>query len=153
MKTTFIIIITLLIIGFWFVRVFHSEEWEQKNNNIGTTIKINDATLNIEIADSPVEQQKGLSGRVNLPHDTGLLFIMSQISQPAFWMKEMNFPIDIIWIDEDWIITEISPNLAPETYPQTFTPKKPIRYVLEVNAGWVSQNKIRTGDKIILVKE
>ena len=60
-------------------------------------------------------------------------------------MKEMNFPIDIIWLDENLKIVAIKENAMTESYPEVFTPSTPARYVLEVPAGFVQKNKISVG--------
>ena len=60
----------------------------------------------------------------------------------------MKFPIDIIWIGEDKKIVDIKTNISPQTFPEIFTSRQPARYVLEVNSGWVDENKIEIEDKI-----
>src|SRR3989344_8940875 len=61
-------------------------------------IKIGQKTIFIEIADTQEKQKKGLSGRDNLPEDSGMLFVFKEEGHHQFWMKDMNFSIDIIWI-------------------------------------------------------
>lgn len=112
------------------------------------TIQINDQNLIVEIADERHEQAGGLSGRNYLDNDRGMLFIFPKPTRPEFWMKEMNFPLDIIWINKNNQITEIIKNLPLNTFPKTFMPSSPILYVLEVNAGWSDKNNIKIGDKI-----
>lgn len=90
---------------------------------------------NLEIADTPEQRERGLSGRASLPDDYGLLFAFEEDSTPSFWMKDMRFPIDIVWIAADGRIAGITPGVAPETYPEAFSPPEPVRYVLEIAAG------------------
>ena len=104
--------------------------------------------LQIEIADAEAERNRGLSGRASLPADSGLFFIFEAVSQPGFWMKDMNFPIDIIWIDEDWRIVGITANATPNSYPQIFYPPAPIKYALEINAGLSAKHHLQIGDPI-----
>ena len=111
-------------------------------------LEIGNATIKIEIADTETERTQGLSDRTNLAPDTGLLFIFPTITTPNFWMKDMFFPIDIIWLDENWKIIGIEKNLTPETYPKLFFPPSPIKYVLEVNAGFSTKNNLKTGDQV-----
>ena len=111
-------------------------------------ISINDRILTVEIADEPIEQVQGLSDRENLGSQKGMLFIFDQPIMPGFWMKDMHFDIDIIWIDASGTIVGIEKSVSPDTYPQTFNPPSPIKYVLEVNAGWSDKNKIKIGDQI-----
>jgi uncharacterized membrane protein (UPF0127 family) len=110
------------------------------------TIYVNDEKLRVDIADDPHEQQQGLSGRNGLDDDEGMLFIFQNPTTPEFWMKEMKFSLDILWIDANNIIVGITKNISPDTYPQRFLPPSPIKYVLEVNAGWTEKNKIKVGD-------
>ena len=78
-------------------------------------------------------------GRESLAYDEGMLFIYDEDIQPAFWMKNMNFPIDILFIGEDRLIRHIESNVLPclpeaPKCPRVFPPV-PVRYVLEVQAG------------------
>lgn len=114
------------------------------------TLRINELTLTAEIADEPHERTQGLSGRETLADNQGMLFIFPWPTLPPFWMKDMKFPLDLLWINENGIIIEITKNVSPATFPQTFSPPSPILYVLEVNSGWSDKNKIKVGDKISL---
>lgn len=113
-----------------------------------TQIKINNLTLDVMLAANPVAQARGLSGHPGLGPLEGMLFIFDRDSQPGFWMKDMNFPLDIVWVDANRRIVEVSKNIAPDTYPQQFTPITPIRYVLEVNAGFTDMHNIQPGNII-----
>lgn len=112
------------------------------------TIYINNQGLNVEIADEPREQSQGLSGRASLGDNEGMLFVFTASHIASFWMKDMNFSIDMIWIDEYGKIVGITKNISPDTFPQTFSPSSPIKYVLEVNAGWSDKNNVEVGDYI-----
>lgn len=111
------------------------------------TVVINGHAVEIEVARTPEEQARGLSGRESLAENAGMLFVYEQSITPSFWMKEMNFPLDIIWIGEDKKIVDITENMLPETYPQTFQPKALVQYVLEVNAGWAKNHNISIDDR------
>lgn len=115
-----------------------------------STLSINNKIIEIEIADTPKETQQGLSNRKSLGVNNGMLFVFPTEQIPSFWMKDMHFAIDIIWINKDWKIIDITQNLKPDTYPQAFSPKQEIKYVLEVNADWTKRNNITIGDVIIL---
>lgn len=93
------------------------------------------ALAHIEIADTQAKQQQGLSGRREVPSDYGMLFIFPEKAFYQFWMKDMLVPIDIIWLSDDGTIVGIEHSVEPATYPNTFSPKLPVRYVLEVRAG------------------
>ena len=109
-------------------------------------ITIGKKELTVEIADNPEEQVQGLSDRESLRENNGMLFIFEQPIIAGFWMKDMKFSLDIIWIDENGMIIGIEKNVSPQSYPQIFSPPSPIKYVLEVNSGWSDRNNIKTGD-------
>lgn len=127
----------------------NSEDTAQKANNARQEIYIKNIKLVVDIADEPHEQTRGLSGREYMNKNEGMIFIFSKPTIPAFWMKEMRFALDMIWIDADNTIIGIQKNVLPETFPVTFTPASSIKYVLEVNAGWSDKNNIGPGDKLI----
>ncbi|MEI6316247.1 MAG: DUF192 domain-containing protein [bacterium] len=104
--------------------------------------------ITVAFAMTPFEQQQGLSGTKNLSVDHGMLFIFEKPIIPSFWMKDMNYPLDIIWIDSNKKIIGVSENLDPKTYPQTFAPASNILYVLEVPAGFYRTNYLKMGDTI-----
>ncbi len=111
-------------------------------------VQINNIKIEAEIAKTLQEKSQGLSGRILLEQTKGMLFIFDQPGFYGFWMKDMNFPIDIIWIDQNRIIVDITENLFPATFPKSFQPKSPAKYVLEVNAGFADKNKIVIGDAV-----
>jgi len=113
-----------------------------------TTAILGQTTVTLEIADSPEERKRGLSYRNNLPESTGLLFVFDRSDKYGFWMKEMHFPIDIIWLDENYRVVHIKENARPESYPGVFKSESPALYVLEVNAGVAAQAGLEIGDII-----
>ncbi len=103
--------------------------------------------VGVEVADNPLARTQGLSGRESLQEGEGLLFVFDRPGRHSFWMKDMNFPIDIIWLEGDGDVVHIEKDVRPDSYPQTFTPRLPARYVLEVNAGFTENQNIKVGDK------
>ncbi|MCX6796303.1 MAG: DUF192 domain-containing protein, partial [Candidatus Falkowbacteria bacterium] len=95
------------------------------------------------------EWNRGLSYQKTLGENGGMLFIFPDYQVRSFWMKDMNFPLDIIWIKDDKIV-KISANLAPEgNQPKNiYSSDEPVNYVLEVNAGFCGKNKIKIGEQI-----
>ena len=94
------------------------------------------------------EREKGLGGRVSLPKDEGMLFVFEGVAVQCFWMKDMHFSIDIIWLDAEKRVVHIEKDVSPETYPRTFCPSKPAKYVIELNAGEASRASIHPGQKL-----
>lgn len=101
----------------------------------GDTLEFLGYEISIEVADNPASRAQGLSGRESMPAGTGLLFIFDTPDQYGFWMKDMNFPIDILWFDAERKLVDVTHNLSPDTFPQTFYPQSPAMYVLETNVG------------------
>lgn len=119
-------------------------------------LQINDAKIKVEIADSPQKRSKGLGGRVNLGPGEGMLFIFDKAGKHSFWMKGLNFPLDLVYIRDERVI-EILPNIQPPSEGQTdvslpiYQPKEEINMVLEVNAGTAQRLNIKAGDTIKLL--
>ena len=111
---------------------------------------LGDAQLSVQLADTPEKTSRGLGGRDSLPRDSGMLFMFGTSDRWRFWMKDMRFPLDFIWIDENWRVVSVTPDIGPETYPQLFLPPAPVRYVLEVNAGWAAMHNIVPGTQAVL---
>ncbi len=120
------------------------------------TIKVGDREITIDVADSNSERQKGLSGRSSLSENEGMLFIFDQKdTMPSFWMKDMNFAIDIIWID-DGKVEKVEKNVKPEpgvsdNKLKIYYSGSPIDYALEVPAGFSDKNSISIGTSIDLM--
>lgn len=119
----------------------------ETRNFTNKILTINQTGINIETVHSGAEMARGLSGRTNLASNSGMLFVYEKNNIPMFWMKDMNFAIDIIWLDENKVVVGIEKNISPRTYPQTFSPKQEIKYVLEVNANFADEQQIKIGDK------
>ena len=139
-------VIVLVILGIGFFD--KSNEIKEKKFQ---TIKINDIFLNVEIADTDKERIKGLSGRKNLEENKGLLFVFDTEGYHGIWMKEMNFNIDIAWLDKNKKIIHIEKNVSPNTYPKvfySFDKDKPTLdlYVLETNANFFEKADIEVED-------
>jgi uncharacterized membrane protein (UPF0127 family) len=102
-----------------------------------------------EVADSPSTQKKGLGGHAPLEPNQGMWFVFKKTDIYPFWMKDMSFAIDIIWVDANGTIVDIWQNATPDTYPNAYKPARPAKYVLEVSADFTRQNSVHVGDKVI----
>jgi len=105
-------------------------------------------SLIVDMADDYCKKTLGLSGRTSLDGE-GMLFVFEESGNYGFWMKDMNFPIDILWIDDTFTIMGIEKEVSPDTYPKSFGEKFLAKYVLEVPSQYSDKNKINVGDKII----
>ena len=125
----------------------------------GTTdVTIGDLRISAEVADTGDKRKKGLSGRDELAIAAGILFVFDKSGSYAFWMKDMKFPIDIIWIDESSPaggnkIVDIAENAVPEPDKKDeelkrYQPMAQAKYVLEINAGLVRLHNLQIGDTV-----
>lgn len=114
------------------------------------TININEYLLYVEIADTEEKRIQGLSGRKTIAPDEGMLFVFKEKGENNIWMKDMNFSIDIIWLDEKSEIIYFVENAAPESYPDLLGTSKESKFVLEVPAGYIKLTNLKVGDKIDL---
>ena len=111
-------------------------------------ITIGTTTLHVALAITESEKQAGLSGLPSLPEDQAMLFVFGTSGRHGFWMKDMHFPIDIIWLDGQRMIVHIEANVHPDSYPQIFIPTRDALYVLETVAGFSEKEKIHVGDQV-----
>ena len=114
-------------------------------------VKISGQSVKVELALTPIERERGLSGRSGLKENKGMLFVFPKSGNYPFWMKGMNFPIDIIWLDEERKIIYIKKDARPELYPESYGPdvsKAYAKYVLEVSSGFSENNNLKVGDKV-----
>lgn len=107
----------------------------------------NKIVINAEIADTPEEREKGLMFRTSLNESDGMLFVFKKEIKLNFWMKNTLIPLDIAYIDKNGIIIEIY-HMKPLDVSIIYNSIKPAMYALEVNSGWYSKHKIKTGSKI-----
>ena len=114
-----------------------------------STVTINQTTFKVDIADETREQRIGLSGRDNLASDQGMLFLFSDKQTRSFWMPNMNFAIDLLWIDDNTIIG-YEQNMLPATPDNiiTYQSPQPVDKVLEIPAGSIENYNFNINDII-----
>jgi uncharacterized membrane protein (UPF0127 family) len=103
------------------------------------------AIIHLEIASTAAQQEQGLGGRDSLAQDSGMLFVFIHSSRYPFWMKDMRFPLDIIWLDSSFSVVHVKKHASPESFPELFTPSRDALYALEVNAGVADRLGISDG--------
>lgn len=103
--------------------------------------------LTVEIADESEERMNGLSRRDGLEPGRGMLFLFPQAAVHAFWMKEMRFPLDIIYLRDGVVVQVFAqvPAPLPGEEPRTVEPRGPIDAVLELPAGEAARRGISEG--------
>ena len=115
-------------------------------------LEIANTRLNVAIASTPADRSKGLGGREELAAGWGMLFVFEEADRYPFWMKDVSFPLDIIWIAEDWRILGFEERVLPSSYPTTFRSPRPVLYVLEVNSGFVAESQVTLGETVKLIE-
>lgn len=108
-------------------------------------IVLGEQNIRVAISDTVRTRVQGLSKTESLKDNQGMLFIFDEPDYYSFWMKEMKYPIDIIWFGANKEIVSIKENIDPSTYPRSFVSDKVALYVLEVPAGFVQTHKISLG--------
>jgi uncharacterized protein len=110
------------------------------------------AGLRVEasVADSVSTRIKGLSDTPFLPANVVKLFAFGAAGGHSIWMKDMNYALDILWIDKEGAIVHIEEQVSPDSYPQSFSSPVPAWYVVEANAGFVASNTIAVGDEVVI---
>ncbi|MDE2071118.1 MAG: DUF192 domain-containing protein [Patescibacteria group bacterium] len=112
------------------------------------TVTMASTTVTLAVAADDQSRQKGLGGRTNI--GTGMFFIFDSDDLWGIWMKDMQVPLDIVWLDKNGAIITADTNVAPDTYPRVFYPTSPARYVVELPAGFLESHYIQAGDKVKL---
>jgi len=143
-------ILPLLVILFVAFLVVNQRGKPQPDN---PSVTIRGHTFAVELAKTDEQKQKGLGDRATLEKDTGMLFFFDTAKVETFWMYGMEFPIDIIFINDDKIVTIYKnvpipqKDILPDQY-ERYSSKQPVNRVLEVNAGLALQYGFEEGDRV-----
>ena len=107
--------------------------------------------FSVELARTPEELRKGLSDRPYLAPRNGMLFMFSSVGVQSMWMPNMNFPLDIVWIDSNQIVTKIQENVQPcymNKSCKSYSSDNPVKYAIELNAGDAQRIGLYVGLKL-----
>ena len=120
------------------------------------TIKVDEVPLEVQIADTEPRRVRGLMFQDQLPYDQGMIFVFDEPGLYSLWMLNMQFPLDMMWFDENGKIVHIEQDVPPCKAAleiatcQSVVPEKEAVYVLEVTAGFIKQNNI-TKDSVLTI--
>ncbi len=130
-----IVIIILIAVLFFIGRAYFSNSGFNLTPQAKATI--NNSSFNLILAKTPKEKEIGLSGKESLPKDQGMLFKFEKTGYYSFWMKNMKFPIDIIFIKNNKIVTIYNEVKPPANNKELaiYQPLEPADTVLEINSG------------------
>ncbi len=153
----FIVLVCFIVVGglggYLTVRhLFENRDISKLSGLKTQVISLHGKPYTVVVARTSEARERGLSGTVTIPYD-GMLFDFEEDSLPGFWMKDMNYSLDIIWLDHNYEIVDIIEDLKPNTYPTVFYPKKPVRYVIEFPSGFVSKEQVQLGTHVGIGEE
>lgn len=109
------------------------------------TVRLGDGVFHASLATTPKTREKGLSGTKQLGATDALLFVFKENGKYAVWMKDMHYPLDVVWLSGAKQVVHIERNMQPDSYPKTYVPKADARYVIEFAAGTVDHKAITLG--------
>lgn len=143
MKLHHFFVAILLVVMLWiaWASFFEGKQWRRMY-----TIELNQEQYRAVGSLTPAQHAQGLSNRDYIGAD-GMLFLFDQENRPTFWMKDMRFALDFIWIKDDRVV-DIHERVQPpsDVYTRRFvTPSKNVDSVLEVPAGFVDEHNITIG--------
>lgn len=145
--TGIFVISLFLVFGVYFVASQTENLSEPKSASTCSGVELQSGCFELERATTNEQRILGLSNRVSLPSSSGMLFVFETSEEQCFWMKDMKFNIDILWLNEKKQITKIEKDVTPQTYPETFC-QPDTKYVLEFNAGTISANGLKVGSTL-----
>lgn len=119
-------------------------------------LRIGDLTVEAEVPQTPEAFKRGLSGRERMDEDRGMLFVYTSEGPYSFWMKDMLFPLDLVWISADLRVVDIIANVEPQPgVPDNdltiYTPRSPALYTLELVGGVAEKHGLQVGDAVEIV--
>ncbi len=138
-STTLIISGVVLAIGVTFLLVFLPMLTRPEAN-----LWLGDGIFKINVALTGASREKGLSGKTELDADHALLMVFPNESKWGVWMKKMNFPIDVVWLDKGKKVVSIVKNFSPDDTITRY-PISSALYVVELPAGTADAKVISTG--------
>lgn len=112
-------------------------------------VTVGGTPFKVDVADTPREREQGLSGTPVRP-PRSMLFAFDTDDMWGIWMKDMNYPIDVLWITEEGKVVHLVQNMHPSSYPRVYRSPVPVRYVLELPAGSIEAFNLVAGDTVDL---
>ncbi len=112
------------------------------------TVRLKNNVFNVEVMRTDEQRQRGLSGREKLDIEAAMLFEFEMPDKHCFWMKDMKFNIDILWFNDQNRLIHQERNAPLASYPNSFCPPAPAKYVLEVQAGTADRLNLQNGETI-----
>lgn len=119
--------------------------WQQE---MPVRVQVGSVSVLAQVADTREEWRQGLANTTSLGEREGMLFVFQEEGFHRIWMRDMEYPLDLIFIDNNLTVIDIVENVQPDSYPNTFTSSEPARFVLEVNAFFAEAFDVSVGDEV-----
>lgn len=146
MKSRIVAIIFLVIVIVSILSMVDTIDTSEKVLRPFVTMFIHKTYIDAELAETDLELQLGLASRKSISNDRGMLFLFNTDDLHGIWMKDMEFPVDVLWLSETFKVVSVKESALPDSFPLIFEPDVPARYVVEVNDGFVKKHDIKIGD-------
>lgn len=127
------------------ILTFEDHNSKAITTHVGTT-----SAFHLLLARTDAEKKKGLGERTSLPIDQAMLFEFDEPYKYGIWMKDMHFPIDVLWLDSEGTIVDMVHDMEPSSYPTAYHPQKAAVYVVETNSGVIDTLSLEIGDKAVV---
>lgn len=138
-----VLILATILFGFYLYKQTRVKSgWEQ--------IRVGETMVKVMVRDTMEGRRQGLSGFEKLEDNEGMLFVFPLSAKHSFWMKEMKFNLDFVWIKDDKVVEITEGVLASGGKKTMVKPSVLVNKVLEVNSGFIKKNKIKVGDEVDL---
>lgn len=152
MKRLLILVVVIVGLGVVSLVLLSSDGMSLRD---GESVKVQLGTAAVQAVVNATDESKakGLGDTPSLPEDRGELFLFEPSSYPVFWMKDVAYPIDIIWMQGETVtqITPSVPGMVPGTPDQQlprYSPNAPVDKVLEVTGGWAAKHDVKAGSTV-----
>ncbi len=147
-----IVVILVVVAGVIFVNAASNNfHFPFTTSQPKSTITIDGYTFHVTVANTEQEKETGLSNTPSLPQDQGMLFPFSKPDYYGFWMRNMNYPLDIIYIAHNKIVSiasDVTKPTSPSAPLPVYKPSQPADIVLEINGGLAKKYHFNIGDSV-----
>ncbi len=131
-------LVIVVILGYFFIfkKTAAVVRWDDACEK---ELTVKGKKIEVCVADTKDTRTQGLSNTSKLSKGKGMLFVFDKVGKYTFWMKDMNYAIDILWLDENMNEVFRTSNALPSDFPATYVSEIPAKYILEVNPGEIPE--------------
>ncbi|HEU0081117.1 MAG TPA: DUF192 domain-containing protein [Candidatus Paceibacterota bacterium] len=139
---------SLVIIVISVLSVFFASSSSPDSSYRRATVTLGKTPFTALVSDTEALRELGLSGHSPLGPRQAMLFVFDKPDMVGFWMKDMKFSLDIVWIGADMRVISFVEGVSPQSYPTIYYPERPSQYVVELPAGALATTGLRKGDTV-----